>query len=127
HRAATGLDPNPQDGELLSELAGECIEQVVLLEAARAKGRSAGGENCLSSARRRLEAQFDLSFQRERHGRVFYKPIGRTAVVVSGFSRTVTARTNTYIVKHSSANTGNPKYPGNGISKIFTRSMIGTL
>jgi hypothetical protein len=41
--------------------------------------------------------------------------------------RAKVARTKTYIVKHSNANAGNPKYPGTGISKIFKFSMIGTV
>ena len=35
-------------------------------------------------------------------------------------------RTNTYMVKHSRAKAGKPRYPGNGISKIFQFCMMGT-
>ena len=35
-------------------------------------------------------------------------------------------RTVTYIVKHSTANVGNPAYPGIGISKILRSGRMGT-
>ena len=92
------------------------VEQRIVLQPPRTDGSGAGGDHGGPCAGGIVEPELDLSLDRDRH----------QAPIKPASLRNIN-RTNTYIVKHSSANGGNPRKPGSGISKSLTSSMIGTV